>query len=93
MKECERKNKKFNECTMKQPRGYVLKTLNSEEEAHLNKKMKILEDAYNSDVIWDEITELKILPDPHEYVYDFTVPGLESFMIDTGILVGPRIFN
>ena len=41
----------------------------------------------NTDVIWDEIIKLEILPDPNSYVYDFTVPETESFMVDTGILV------
>ena len=49
--------------------------------------MSILESALNSDVIWDEIVELEILPDPHELVYDFTVPGNDSFMVDDNIFV------
>lgn len=49
--------------------------------------MSILESALNSDIIWDEIVELEILPDPHEMVYDFTVPGNESFMVDDNIFV------
>jgi DNA-directed RNA polymerase beta' subunit len=40
-----------------------------------------------SDIIWDEIIELKILDDPREYVYDFTVPGNDSFMVDDCIMV------
>ena len=47
----------------------------------------ILEQAVNADVIWDEIIELEYLPDPQEFVYDFTVPGNDSFMVDNGILV------
>ena len=65
----------------------VLKKLNLEDQINIKQKLKILTDAYNSDVVWDEITELEILNDPLEYVYDLTVPGLESFMVDTGILV------
>jgi DNA-directed RNA polymerase beta' subunit len=46
-----------------------------------------LKSAYNSHIIWDEIVELEILDDPKEYVYDFTVPGNNTFMVDAGILV------
>lgn len=65
----------------------VLKTLDDDEQKLIKEKLKILEDAYNSDVVWDQIIKLEILDDPKEYVYDFTVPGFESFMVDTGILV------
>ena len=46
-----------------------------------------LKSAAYSDVVWDEITELEYLEDPKEYVYDFTVPGNDSFMVDDCILV------
>jgi DNA-directed RNA polymerase subunit A" len=49
--------------------------------------LAILESAVKSDVIWDEIMELEVLPDPHEMVYDFTVPGNDSFMVDDNIFV------
>ncbi len=50
-------------------------------------KIKILRQAANSDVIWDEIVDIEYLPDPKEYVYDFTVPGNDSFVVDTNIIV------
>ena len=40
-----------------------------------------------SDVVWDEIVDLEYLEDPKEFVYDFTVPGNDSFMVDDCILV------
>ena len=40
-----------------------------------------------SDVVWDEIVALEYLEDPKEFVYDFTVPGNDSFMVDDCILV------
>lgn len=46
-----------------------------------------LEKAIHADVVWDEIVELEYLPDPKEFVYDFTVPGNDSFMVDCGVLV------
>jgi DNA-directed RNA polymerase subunit A" len=47
----------------------------------------LLEQAAFSDVVWDEIVKLEYLDDPKEYVYDFTVPGNDSFMVDTCVLV------
>jgi DNA-directed RNA polymerase subunit A" len=53
----------------------------------VNANLAILVSAATSDIIWDEITSLEILPDPHELVYDFTVPGNDSFMVDDSIFV------
>ena len=50
-------------------------------------KIRLLNQAVYSDVVWDEIIELEYLDDPKEYVYDFTVPGNDSFMVDTCVLV------
>jgi len=50
-------------------------------------QIRILEQAVNSDVVWDEIIQIDYLDDPKEYVYDFTVPGNDSFMVDAGVLV------
>ncbi len=55
--------------------------------ASVEPKLAILRQAAYSDVVWDEIVELEYLPDPQEYVYDFTVPGNDSFMVDCGVLV------
>ncbi len=46
-----------------------------------------LESALAADVVWDEIIDLTYLDDPMEHVYDFTVPGNDSFMVDDSILV------
>lgn len=54
---------------------------------NVNKLICNLEQAANSDVVWDQIVKLEIIDDPKEYVYDFTVPGNDSFMVDEGILV------
>ena len=35
---------------------------------------------YNGDVVWDKIKSIEEINDPKEYVYDFTVPGNETFM-------------
>jgi DNA-directed RNA polymerase II subunit RPB1 len=53
----------------------------------VEENIKILESALNADVVWDEIVELIYHEDPKEYVYDFTVPGNDSFMVDCNVLV------
>jgi DNA-directed RNA polymerase beta' subunit len=53
----------------------------------VEKNMSLLQSALAADVLWDEITELIYHADPKEYVYDFTVPGNDSFMVDCNVLV------
>ena len=66
-------------------REYMMAHDVSDKEVDAN--LAILESAVASDIIWDEITELEILDDPKEMVYDFTVPGNDSFMVDDSIFV------
>ena len=47
----------------------------------------LLTQAVNADAVYDEIVEIEYIPDNGEYVYDFTVPGNDSFMVNAGILV------
>jgi DNA-directed RNA polymerase beta' subunit len=56
-------------------------------ELQVKRNIAILESARQADVIWDEIVALDRLEDPHELVYDFTVPGNDSFMVDDNIFV------
>ena len=54
----------------------------------ISKELAILKQAANSNVIWDEIIEIEIYtPDQSEYVYDFTVPGNQTFMVNNGVIV------
>ena len=51
-------------------------------------ELRILKQASNSGVIWDEVVNIEIYtPDQKEYVYDFTVPANQTFMTDYGIIV------
>jgi intein/homing endonuclease len=54
---------------------------------HITDKINILKQAAFSDIVWDKIIKIEYLDDPKEFVYDFTVPGNDSFMVDTGVLV------
>jgi DNA-directed RNA polymerase beta' subunit len=48
----------------------------------------ILNQAANSGVVWDEIKKIEVWsPEQTEYVYDFTVPGNQTFMTDYGIII------
>ena len=55
---------------------------------NISNELEILKQAYNSNVIWDEIINIDIYtPDQTDYVYDFTVPGNETFMVNNGIII------
>ena len=46
----------------------------------VEKNIDQLKMIYNGDVVWDKIKSIQEINDPKEYVYDFTVPGNETFM-------------
>jgi DNA-directed RNA polymerase beta' subunit len=51
-------------------------------------EIKILKQAVSSNVIWDEVLKIEYYtPDQTDYVYDFTVPGNQTFMTDYGVIV------
>ena len=55
---------------------------------NISNELEILKQAYNSNVIWDEIINIDIYtPDQTDYVYDFTVPRNETFMVNNGIII------
>lgn len=62
-------------------------SIDSNIRSEVDSYMKMMKMAVDSNVLWDEIVELKYIDDPQEYVYDFTVPGNDSFMIDDNVLV------
>jgi DNA-directed RNA polymerase beta' subunit len=67
--------------------GMMKIRLDSDVEDKVKENMVILKSALNADVIWDEIVDLIYHDDPKEFVYDFTVPGNDSFMVDCNVLV------
>ena len=59
-----------------------------ESAAMIKPELDILKQAADSSVIWDEIVDIEIYsPDQTEMVYDFTVPGNQTFMTDYGVIV------
>jgi DNA-directed RNA polymerase beta' subunit len=69
---------------------YLNEFIDEQESQHLpniDEKIELIKQAVYSDVVWDEIINLEYLDDPKTFVYDFTVPGNDSFMVDCGVLV------
>ena len=77
------------ECIDRKTLSKYIKMFTEHEDVNkIQHEITILNQAVNSNVIWDEIIDIKIYtPDQTEYVYDFTVPGNQTFMVDTGIIV------
>ena len=65
----------------------IKNTMNTDTYDTVKANLASLHSAANSDVVWDEIVDLIYLDDPKTFVYDFTVPGNESFMVDDCIMV------
>jgi intein/homing endonuclease len=54
----------------------------------IQSELSILRQAATSSVIWDEIVDIeRYTPEQTEYVYDFTVPGNQTFMTDNAVIV------
>jgi intein/homing endonuclease len=66
---------------------YIKVFENEDKEKIIQREINILKQAYNNNVRWDEIVEIKNIDDPKEYVYDFTVPGNQTFLTGDGIIV------
>ncbi|MFX0185411.1 MAG: DNA-directed RNA polymerase subunit A'', partial [Candidatus Hodarchaeota archaeon] len=48
--------------------------------------LRIMRRAYSSDIVWDEIFKLELVTSPTEFVYDFSVEGLETFLTAEGLI-------
>lgn len=66
---------------------FETESLNKNMLSQIQTDLDILKQAADSDVIWDEIVSIETINDPKENVYDFSVPGTESFMLQSGIIV------
>lgn len=57
---------------------------------NIDEPLKYCEISYNSDIVWDEITDIEIIKESdynYKYVYDFSVNGNETFALKSGIVV------
>jgi DNA-directed RNA polymerase II subunit RPB1 len=69
-------------------KNYINIFENHNDKDKIKYELNILYQALNSNVIWDEVIEIEMYDtDQNNYVYDFTVPFNETFMIDNGIIV------
>ena len=51
-------------------------------------ELSLIEQAVSSNVVWDEIINIEYYtPEQTNFVYDFTVPGNQTFMTDYGVIV------
>ncbi|MBI2671666.1 DNA-directed RNA polymerase subunit A'' [Candidatus Woesearchaeota archaeon] len=62
------------------------KSIANQKNIDISKELKIMNRMFNSDVIWDEITNIEYVDYDREYVYDLSVPGLETFTTFDGII-------
>jgi DNA-directed RNA polymerase beta' subunit len=61
---------------------------NHEKSQLIQNELRIIKQSINSNVIWDEIIKIEYYtPDQTNFVYDFTVPGNQTFMTDYGVIV------
>jgi len=66
-----------------------LSSLVSEMDATLDEsttELDALEQAVDGDVVWDRIESIETVEPDHEYVYDFSVSGLETFTTAQGVV-------
>jgi DNA-directed RNA polymerase subunit beta' len=52
----------------------------------ISEELQTLTDIAWSDVVWDEVVEVRKVSKTCNYVYDFSVPGTESFILANGII-------
>ncbi len=67
---------------------YIIRfeSLAKEKNIDISTDLIILKQMVNSDVVWDKIENIEYIDYDHEYVYDFSVPGLETFTTFDGIV-------
>ena len=52
----------------------------------ISEELKLIDQILNSDVVWDKIEKIEYVGSTREYVYDFSVPDLETFTTFDGII-------
>jgi DNA-directed RNA polymerase subunit A" len=64
----------------------IFEQTSNEKGTDIRKQLDVLKTMANSDVVWDEITDVSKVRPSGKYVYDFTVPGTETFTTFDGIV-------
>ncbi len=58
----------------------------AEKRVDVSSELALLQRMVASDVVWDEIVAVEYVDSPHVHVYDFSVPGLETFTTFDGVV-------
>ena len=64
----------------------LFEDLSKKKNIDISKELAAMRQMAYSDVIWDEIVNIEYIDYDHKYVYDFSVPGLETFTTFDGII-------
>ena len=64
----------------------IFENLAKEKDIDISGEIKIMNRMFHSDIIWDSIEKIEYVDYDHEYVYDLSVPGLETFTTFDGII-------
>ncbi len=64
----------------------IFKNIAIEKNIDIKNELEIMNRMFSSDVIWDSIEKIEYVENEYEYVYDFSVPGLETFTTFDGII-------
>lgn len=64
----------------------LFESIAKKKNADINREMSVMRQMFNSDVIWDEITSIEHNGYDRQYVYDLSVPGLETFTTFDGVI-------
>ncbi len=60
--------------------------LAKEENIDIKEELTIMNRMFNSDIIWDEIVSKEFIDYNYKYVYDISVPGLETYTTFEGLI-------
>jgi len=63
----------------------LFEKLSKEKNIDVNEGLKIMKRMFDSDIVWDEIVKIEYVKNK-DYVYDLSVPGLETFTTFDGII-------
>ena len=64
----------------------IFERIAKERHINIDEKLKQLKQMFNSDVVWDEITDISAIKPKTKYVYDISVDGLETFTTFDGVI-------
>jgi DNA-directed RNA polymerase subunit A" len=64
----------------------LFESLAARRNVDIEPELSLMRTMYSSDVVWDEIARIESVKPDFEYVYDFTVPGTETFTTFDGIV-------